>query len=64
MDLKAYLDEKGIRYNHFAEQIGITYKTLWVILCGNPPKKIKTAEKIIEVTDGKVRMKDLIKKSD
>jgi predicted transcriptional regulator len=67
MDLKEYLDSMGIRYNHFAEQIGISYKTLWEILNGNGPKKMETAQKIVEITKGEVKMKDLMegrKKSD
>lgn len=60
MDLKEYLDSMGIRYKHFAAQVGITYKTLWPILNGSNPNKMKTAEKIVEVTKGEVKMKDLM----
>lgn len=62
MDLKKYLDERGIRYTHFAKQIGISYKTLWDILQGSGVKKIETAEKITKLTEGKVKIKDLGKK--
>lgn len=53
MKLKTYLDAKGIRYDWFATQIGLPYKSMWAYLNG----KVQTlpeeaAKRVEELTDG------------
>lgn len=58
--LEEYLDSKGIKHLFFAEQLGISTKTLYSIMKGNDTK-LSIALKIEEITKGAVKAKDLYK---
>ena len=62
MDLKKYLEEKMIIKRKFAQKVGITEATLHRIMSGTALPSGKTAQKIVELTNGQVTFEDLFKK--
>lgn len=59
MNLKEYLFKENIKYNAFAEELNISYRTLWGIIHYNHDMKLSLALKIQKLTNGHVTTEDL-----
>lgn len=64
MDLKEYLEKNFIIKAGFAKKIGLNVSTLHNILQGRAYPSAKTAQKIVELTNGEVTFEDLFKKKE
>jgi DNA-binding XRE family transcriptional regulator len=64
MDLKEYLEKKHIIKKGFASELGVTEATLHNILSNRKKPSPKTAQKIVELTNGEVTFEDLFKKKE
>ncbi|MBF5060042.1 helix-turn-helix domain-containing protein [Candidatus Neptunochlamydia vexilliferae] len=60
MLLEDFIDNSGMKKKLFAQMVGISRTCLWKILQGRSRPSLKTAQKIDELTDGKVSVKELI----
>lgn len=60
MHLKEYLEEKGLSYSAFAEQLGSHVQYVKRIACGNRSPGLKLALRIEELTEGKVTPREMI----
>ena len=59
MKLRKYLDENGIKHNHFAHELGMHTSCLCRYLCGHDKIPQKYWMKIIAYTNYTVTMQDL-----
>lgn len=64
MELKEYLKKYGITKTGFARRMGVTYDTVINIINGKAYPSAKTAQKIVELTNGEVTFEDLFKKKE
>lgn len=64
MDLEDYIDLKGVKKKYFAKQLGITPQALSKIVSGKGAPRKKTAQKIVELTNGEVTFEDLFKEKE
>ena len=62
MELTEYFKKHGIKKVWFAESIGISLTSLGRIMKGTHYPSAKTAQKIVELTNGEVTFEDLFKK--
>ncbi|MEM8727538.1 MAG: helix-turn-helix transcriptional regulator [Chlamydiota bacterium] len=62
MNLKEYLEKQHITKRGFAKDLGITESHFHKILNRTSLPSGKTAQKIVELTDGNVSFEDLFKK--
>jgi len=62
MDLKEYLDSRNFEYKEFAELIGISPGALSNYMYGRREPRPAIRKKILAATNGKVTLKDLLKK--
>ena len=63
MMLDEYLFRNKKKYNAFADEIGITYRSLWNILNNGSDMKLSVALKIEKATKGEVTCIELLPKS-
>lgn len=63
MNLKEYLDNNHIKYRGFAESLKVHENTIYNIIKGKNASE-EVASLIIKATRGKVKMKDLVRKSE
>jgi len=64
MDLEEYIRSNGIKKQYFAKQLGVTPQALSRIMSGRGAPRQKTAQKIVELTNGEVTFEDLFKKKE
>ena len=64
MELQEYLEKNFIVKSKFAKAVGINPTTLHHILSGKFLPSGKTAQKIVELTNGEVTFEDLFKKKE
>ena len=64
MDLEKYLQWRGISNEKFAKRIGVTGKTIKLLFGKKVGVSIKTALRIEEETEGKVKVRDLVDESE
>lgn len=64
MLLKDFLEKYGVKKKAFANSVGISTTNLWKILKGMGKPSLRTAQKIQEVTEGKVTIKELLNNED
>ena len=55
MNLRKYLEKKGIKLSFFAKQLGICYPTLYRYMTDDNPIPRHIALAIIQLTEGKVK---------
>lgn len=60
LKLKKYLDDNGIRTAWFAEKLGINRETLRKVLDGRRNLPPKCWRKVVELTKGKITMKEIL----
>ena len=60
MKLDEYLFRNKKQYNDFADEIGISYRTLWSILNKNSDMKLSVAVRIERATKGAVTCIELL----
>lgn len=60
MKLREYLDQEGLKQYVFCRKLGVTESTLYSILCEKRDLRLSLALKIEDLTDGKVKCKDLL----
>ena len=61
MNLREYLDEKDIKHKKFAKDIGVSVKTLWIIM-NEGTNNFELAMRIEIATKKKVKCKTLLPK--
>lgn len=59
MHLKEYLDKNSIKYSGFADQLGISYRSLWAIMNGKVDPYLSLALKIEKLTRKNVKCADI-----
>lgn len=59
MHLQQYLFKKKINQEDFARSLGVTRKTLYLILNGKMDPRLSTVRKIEKLTDGEVTANDI-----
>jgi len=64
MGLKEYLESHCMIKARFAKKLGITSATLHRMIAGKTYPSAKTAQRIVELTNGEVTFEDLFKKKE
>ena len=64
MDLEKYLEWRGISNEKFGKRVGVTGKTIALLFSKKLGLSIKTALRIEEETEGKVKVRDLVDESE
>lgn len=64
MELEEYLKKYGTKKKWFADELGLSLTSLGRILKGSHYPSAKTAQKIVELTNGEVTFEDLFKKKE
>ena len=60
MDLREYLFRHRIKQQDFCKKVGISHKTLYLIINGKADIKLSTFRKIKAATDGQVKEEDIV----
>jgi transcriptional regulator with XRE-family HTH domain len=61
MNLNEYIESRQFEQKEFAKLIGVSVRTLAYILAGKTMPKAHVIWKIMEVTNGKVDISDIVK---
>ncbi|MCB9093038.1 MAG: helix-turn-helix transcriptional regulator [Halobacteriovoraceae bacterium] len=64
MELKDYLKKYCVTKTGFAKRLGVTYDSVLNIINGKAYPSAKTAQKIVELTNGEVTFEDLFKRKE
>ena len=64
MDLEKYLEWRGMSNSKFAKRIGVSDKTIKLLFGKKLGVSIKTALRIQDETEGKVKVQDLVDESE
>lgn len=62
MDLNEYLWRYGIRQKDFADEVGLSQRTISLFVSRMVSPSLENAIKIVELTDGEVTFKELVKR--
>ena len=64
MNLKQYIESNGIKKNFIAKKLGISVRYLYDLIDQKSIPSVKTAIEVEDLTEGKVKCREWLKKSD